>query len=764
MRHTRATGWLTAALLAVVLPAAGFVSSCGSSENGETAPGEAADSGLVQPVSADAGVAEARVARVTFFDGGVAARPVGAEEWETFEVNAPIFEGYELYAEEDAHAEIMLGEQKYARFGDGADVTVTRLDPDFAQFELGSGVMTLALDEYVENEYYEINTPGGAFIPRQAGSYRVDVLPDGQTRVTVLRGLALVTTPEGQFEVAEGDVVNLGFDTPVQVDVISGAAPQYRDDWDDWSYERDVYYDEYYTDYDVPEPVRVFDDRNDIYGIAQLAAFGLWAALDDDDDRYCWQPYAARDPGWSPYYDGYWDYAPVTGWTWISREEWGWAPYHYGRWDHHATRGWVWFPDHAQRISAVTVWNEPYVWYPSQVYFYQPPRQNNYVWVPLAPGEPYYPYSATIYGTPNVQVVDFRPRFLREQRAVYYVSGDQLFDQRRDRPRRLAREQWAAFALTDEGALRPARLAKPDRIVALGEVAPARLRPNKLARERAVVVSDRAIERAERRAARLGPRAEIAKQGRAERQIRRAEKGQLKVNKRQLAADARPEPLRVRGNKAARVAADRQQAGGGREARQLTRAERRTLPKAERQQLREQRRAARQATPRAERQQQRAERQQQRQAAPRVERQQRAERQQQRKATPRAERQQRQRAPRAERQQLRQQRQVQRQQRQRAPRAERQQLRQQRAPRAERQQLRQQRQAAPRVERQQMRQQRRAARQQQAAPRVQRQQVRQQRQATRQQAAPRAERKAARQERQAARQQKAGGRAGKNRP
>src|SRR6185369_13079879 len=128
--------------------------------------------------------------------------------------------------------------------------------------------------------------PGGALVPQRAGSYRVDVLPDGRSRVIVTRGTAQVTTPSGTFIANEGDVIDLGYEQ-AQVNVVSGGASGYRDTFYDWSAGRDTYYQTLYG-YDVPQPVRTFDGRNDIIGVAALAAFGLWQALDDHNDRYVW--------------------------------------------------------------------------------------------------------------------------------------------------------------------------------------------------------------------------------------------------------------------------------------------------------------------------------------------------------------------------------------------------------------------------------------------------------------------------------------------
>jgi hypothetical protein len=578
-----------------------------------------------------------RVAQVSLVEGNVSMLPVDADDWETVAVNEPVFEGYQVYADDDARGELLVGDGKYARFADGAALTVSRLDPNWAQFELGSGTCELALDRWSDGDYYEISAPGGALVPQRAGSYRVDVTPDGRTRVIVLRGAAEITTPDGTFVANEGDVVDLGHEQ-AHVNVVSGGAAGYQDAFYDWSGRRDVYYRDLNA-YDVPQPVRVFEGRNDIYGIIGLAAFGIWQAL--DNDRYCWVPYDARRTGWTPYQNGYWDYSPVVGWTWISNESWGWAPYHYGRWDYTDRYGWAWAPYYEAQTVGVVSWREQYRWYPAQVYFYQPPQTNVYAWVPLAPGEPYLPYTSTLV-VRDERAADFRPRFLRENRAVYVVTPEEL--ELRERPRRADRALVARMERIAPEQIQVAKLPKPQRIVAQRQIA--RVRPNRDLIDRPVVVTDKSLQRP------VKPATQRAL-AREQRQIQKADRKQLAVDRQPLSPQNAPKPI-VRGKAGERapvvastgqgqapsVAQDRQSA---RQQRQL-----------ERQQQRQE-----QAAGRAAARPQQAGRQQQRQAAPPKQRpqvdrqQQRPERQQQK-----AQRQPQQRPQAAARQQVGQRRQA----------------------------------------------------------------------------------------------------------
>lgn len=505
------------AFAAVALLAAGACNRSGD----EGGLGGVAD---IETVSADVAEATSRVGRVTFLAGEASVRPVGAEDWDVVDLNRPVIEGDELYIPESGQCELGLGANHYARFGENAYVTVSRLDPGWAQLELAEGTMTLALADF-DDERFEINSPGAAVIPQRGGSYRIDVLPDGTTRVRVLRGAAEVVTPGGSAIAEEGDTIDLGPNTQGIASAYSGYP---NDDWDRWSDERDVYYNDLVVR-DVPGPVRTLYGREDIFGIAELVAYGVWQALDDDDDRLVWVPNTALNADWSPYNDGYWGYVPAVGYTWVSNEPWGWAPYHYGRWDYVDAHGWVWAPYRDHTVTSVATWREPYRWNPALVYVWQPEGRDRVAWVPLAPGEPYRPYSATFFGDVPDSVVDFRPRHLVAQRDVVWMSLDELG--RPIRPRRLRANEALAWANGDVERVRFAKLPVRDKFLAKGKDLPPGLRPRDEIRRRAMVVDPRSVDDLERAEKRL--RKYDKGVSKRERQIVKAERKAMKLERRQ---------------------------------------------------------------------------------------------------------------------------------------------------------------------------------------------------------------------------------------
>lgn len=442
-----------------------------------------------------------RVGQVSVVKGTVSHRPADAEEWARADVNQPVFEGSELFADDNSSGEVVLGDNRYVRFTDGADLEFTQLDPEQVQLDVAAGTVTLDVDGLGTSERYELNTPGGAIVASTGAEFRIDIDGAGDTWLTVRRGTAQVMTTTGTFDLTEGDRVNLGAGDLASVEVSRYDPAEPPDSWDRWNDERRVYYAGFAEEND-PEPVRDLYGRNDIYGLEALATAGRWRAL--EDGRHVWHPRV--DQGWQPYGNGRWDYSPRVGWTWISRDSWGWAPYHYGRWDHDDRDGWYWSP----WDGVATGRNEGdrearrrdrYSWRPAHVYMFQAPRSKRVAWVPLAYGEPDVDYTRSWKDDgPPRQQADFVPRHLRDGRGIAYVSDDGF--NRRERARRADRRDFDRDESFDAERPTPYFVPNPHRVVSVDHAA--RVRPPEMVRERGVVVraDDTVDHRANRRHAR----------------------------------------------------------------------------------------------------------------------------------------------------------------------------------------------------------------------------------------------------------------------
>jgi hypothetical protein len=267
--------------------------------------------------------------RLSFVDGEVSFFRPGAQHWAPASVNTPLAAGDELYAAEGANLELQIGSRAYVRAGEETQLALTSVEPDFLQFRVTEGHVSLDLRSVKASQTLEFDTPNAAFTIEHSGYYRVEVADDTTTFITRRGGRASVTPASGVAAdlAASEQVVISGGDAP-QLETY--AAPE-LDAWDRWNYARtDAQLDAMSARY-VPDGV---------YGVDDLDHHGTWRVV--PTYGAIWVPRGVA-VGWTPYSTGRWMYDPYYGWTWIDAAPWGWAPYHYGRWVH-VSGYWGWAP------------------------------------------------------------------------------------------------------------------------------------------------------------------------------------------------------------------------------------------------------------------------------------------------------------------------------------------------------------------------------------------------------------------------------------
>ena len=163
----------------------------------------------------------------------------------------------------------------------------------------------------------------------EPGRYRIAVDEDGDSRIAVHRGRAIIAASGRQVAVENSEIRVYGSDSP-SYEIVSLPAP---DGFDRWVTERDDRFARVYAD-----AYRHASD--DIIGAEDLAESGRWEEI--PEYGYAWTPSRVAT-GWAPFSDGRWYWQDPWGWTWISNERWGWATSHYGRWTPHRSR-WYWVP------------------------------------------------------------------------------------------------------------------------------------------------------------------------------------------------------------------------------------------------------------------------------------------------------------------------------------------------------------------------------------------------------------------------------------
>ena len=278
---------------------------------------------LAQAQSADP---PGRVARLNEFDGTVTYAPAGTGDWRYADRNRPLTTGDALWVDRNSRAEMHVGGTA-VRMGASTSVALSAVTDQNVQLNVTQGTVGLRLRTYDPNQPYEIDTPNLAFVPQQAGEYRVDVDPNGVTTVSIWRGAATVYGQGASVPLQQGQRVAFVGQNLTQ----QPTSPLVADAFDQWVRQRDAREDASVSARYVPR---------DMTGFESLDDYGTW----QETPNYgaVWVP-SSVPSGWAPYRTGHWVWVDPWGWTWVDDAPWGFAPYHYGRWAYVDAR-WCWVP------------------------------------------------------------------------------------------------------------------------------------------------------------------------------------------------------------------------------------------------------------------------------------------------------------------------------------------------------------------------------------------------------------------------------------
>jgi len=283
-------------------------------------------------------------ARISMTNGEVSILRGDSGEGVAAIVNAPVVRGDTVATSGRSRAEVQLDFANVMRMDQTASVKIADLTQKRIQLQVASGTVGYTISKGGEADV-EIDTPNMAVHPLGEGVYRIQIDADSQTELTVRRGRAEVSAPQGSMTVEKGQVIYVrGTDNPEYQ--LANAAPD--DGWDKWNNERDRQI----------EKAQSWQYANRYYtGAQDLDQYGTWTETPDYGN--VWTPNVGAD--WEPYYEGNWTWEPYWGWTWVSYEPWGWAPYHYGRWCWLGGR-WGWAP-------GIGYWGPRPIWAPAYVSF-----------------------------------------------------------------------------------------------------------------------------------------------------------------------------------------------------------------------------------------------------------------------------------------------------------------------------------------------------------------------------------------------------------
>jgi hypothetical protein len=303
------------------------------------------------------------VARLSIVQGDVNVRRGDNGELVAAIMNAPLMTQDHVQTSPGSRAEVQLDYANLVRLAPNTDIGFADLEYHRYQLQLGAGSIIYRVLRN-QDAQTEVDTPSIAFRPLGEGEYRISVLDDGTTQITVRSGSGEIFGPRGSETLQAGrSTLVRGNPSDPQFQTTYEIA---RDQFDDWSANRD---------HDLLGSQSYRYVSADVYGADDLDAYGKWVP---SQYGQVWAP-QQTNPDWAPYSDGQWDYEPYYGWSWVDYAPWGWAPYHYGRWFHNGGYGWCWWPG---------AFGASYLWSPALVGFFG--LGVGLGWVALAPFEAFF--------------------------------------------------------------------------------------------------------------------------------------------------------------------------------------------------------------------------------------------------------------------------------------------------------------------------------------------------------------------------------------
>jgi hypothetical protein len=323
------------------------------------------------------------VARISVVNGDVSVRRGDSGDWVAAAVNSPVIVPDSVFVGGGSRAEVQLDYANLVRLGMNTEVRFSELETRRYQLQIARGTVTFSVLRDSDADI-DLSTPNVSVRPARKGSYRVHVLDDGTTEITVRSGQAEIFTPRGAETLRAGRTMLVRGTASEPEFQMAAAIP--RDEWDNWNEQRDRELSR--------SGVYRYVSR-DIYGAEDLDTYGRWVYA--PPYGWVWAPYVAA--GWAPYRYGRWSWLDYYGWTWIGYDPWGWAPYHYGRWFHHGPYGWCWWPGG---------FHTRHYWRPALVAFFGWGGHSGFHfgfgvgfgrigWVPLGPYERYHPWYGPRY-------------------------------------------------------------------------------------------------------------------------------------------------------------------------------------------------------------------------------------------------------------------------------------------------------------------------------------------------------------------------------
>jgi hypothetical protein len=351
------------------------------------------------------------VASVSLANGNVAIVRGDSGAQVPATINAVLVPGDYIATGSGSDAEVQFDGTSMLRLAGNTQVRLVNLNPGSREAQLAAGTIDLAELQGADGGA-QIDTPELAVRPNQTGDYRVTVLGNGETLVTVRSGAATIATPNGSRTLTPGSTL-VAYGSSISTRNAIGL-----DSFDQFNISRDQAMVASYNANPYISP--------QLAGYSNLANCGQWQNV--PGYGYAWAPNNQSQTNFAPYQNGQWVWEPGYGYTWVDNSQCGgYTTSHYGSWFNNSNYGgWLWQPPAYQYQNSTS--SLASAWLPAVVSFFLSGSNGGSLgnlagllsgltgflgnsnadigWIPLAPGEQYQPWYGANYAYPPVGLSD----------------------------------------------------------------------------------------------------------------------------------------------------------------------------------------------------------------------------------------------------------------------------------------------------------------------------------------------------------------------
>ena len=223
------------------------------------------------------------MARISLTNGDVSVKRGDSGEMTAAALNAPLVVNDRVFTGPNSRAELQFDYSNMVRMAANTEVRLAQIEQRKFVVQLARGLVTFRVLREQTSDV-EFSTPSISLRPLKMGTYRVEVLEDGTTEVSVRAGEAEIYTSQGAERVKAGHTI-VARGTSDNPEFHEGNATP-EDGWDHWNDGRDRELQQF-TSYQ--------NMSTDINGGEDLDNHGRWVNVPEYGN--VWSPQVAANWG-----------------------------------------------------------------------------------------------------------------------------------------------------------------------------------------------------------------------------------------------------------------------------------------------------------------------------------------------------------------------------------------------------------------------------------------------------------------------------------